>query len=42
LEKCFFRASVKGTEQYGMSEKVWLDFDQEHTFFFKKTVKISK
>jgi len=33
---------VKGPEQYGMSEKVWLDFDQEHSFFFKKTVKISK
>jgi ABC-type sugar transport system ATPase subunit len=42
LDKCFFRASVKGPEQYRMSEKVWLDFDREHSFFFKKTVKISK
>ena len=42
LKQCFFRASVKGGERYGMSEKVWLDFDQEHTFFFNKTVKITK
>ncbi len=42
LEKCFFRANVKGAARYSMSEKVWLDFDQEHTFFFKKTIKISK
>jgi len=42
LENSFFRASVKGVERYGMSEKVWLDFDQEYTFFFKKTIKISK
>lgn len=42
LEKSFFRATVKGSSPHGMSEKVWLDFDQDHTFFFKKTIKISK
>ncbi|MBT3256169.1 MAG: ABC transporter ATP-binding protein [Deltaproteobacteria bacterium] len=42
LEKSFFRASVTGASQYDMSEKVWLDFDQDRTFFFKKTIEISK
>ena len=42
LEKCFFRATVKGETNYKMSEKVWLDFDQDSAFFFKKTIRISK
>jgi multiple sugar transport system ATP-binding protein len=42
LEKCFFRATVKGETNYKMSEKVWLDFDRDNTFFFRKTIKISK
>lgn len=42
LERCFFRASTKISDKYSMSEKIWLDFDQEHTFFFKKTIKIHK
>ena len=42
LEKSFFRANVTGASQYDMSEKVWLDFDQDRTFFFKRTIEISK
>jgi len=42
MKNCFFRASMKGGTRFSMSEKVWLDFDQDHVFFFKKTIKISK
>lgn len=42
LENSFFRASVTGASQFDMSEKVWLDFDQDRTFFFKKSIEISK
>ena len=42
LETGFFRASVKGREKYEMSQKVWIQFDQKHLFFFKKTIDISK
>jgi ABC-type sugar transport system ATPase subunit len=31
----------KGFCDYCLDEKVWLDFDQDHTFFFTKTMEIS-
>jgi hypothetical protein len=31
----------KGFCDYCLNEKVWLDFDQDHTFFFSKTMEIS-
>jgi len=42
LEKVFFRASLEGMQDYEMSQKVWIEFDQDHTFFFKKSIEISK
>jgi multiple sugar transport system ATP-binding protein len=45
LKDTFLYARVKeekGYCDYCLSEKVWLDFDQSHMFFFKKTLDISK
>ena len=42
LESGFFRASLEGPQDYEMSKKVWIEFDQDHMFFFKKTIEISK
>ena len=32
----------KGLRDYSLSEMVWLDFDQDHMFFYNKTVDLSK
>jgi len=32
----------EGPHDYGLSEMVWLDFDQNHLLFFDKTLEISK
>ncbi|MGQ9616368.1 MAG: ABC transporter ATP-binding protein [Spirochaetota bacterium] len=32
----------RGFRDYNQSERVWLDFDQERIFFYKKTVDVSK
>jgi multiple sugar transport system ATP-binding protein len=45
LEDIFLYARVKEEKaysDYGLSEVVWLDFDQSHVFFFEKTLDISK
>jgi multiple sugar transport system ATP-binding protein len=42
LEHSFLQVSLEGQADFGMSDKVWLDFDQDHMLFFKKTIKIAK
>ena len=42
LENTFLQVSLEGEAQFGMSDKVWLDFDQDRMLFFEKTVKIAK
>jgi len=42
LENVFLMVSVEGKAPFEMSENVWLDFDQDHLLFFKKTIEISK
>ena len=42
LKDIFLIARTKEKVNWHMSEKVWLDFDQEHLHFFKKTVDVSK
>jgi len=42
LEDTFLYVRTEGFCDYEESEKVWLEFDQNHMFFYKKTVEISK
>ena len=42
LKDTFLIARTEQRVDWRMSEKVWLDFDQEHLHFFKKTVDVSK
>jgi len=43
LNRVFLQVKVDNVaEKYSMSEKVWLDFNQNHMFFFKKTIEIGK
>ncbi len=42
LENVFLMVSIEGKVPFEMSEKVWLDFDQDHLLFFKKTIALSK
>ncbi|MDH5781430.1 MAG: ABC transporter ATP-binding protein [Dehalococcoidia bacterium] len=45
LQDAFFHVRTRGEKglcDYGLSEMVWLDFDQNHMFFYQKTVEISK
>lgn len=42
LESGFFRASLERTQDYEMSQKVRIEIDQDHMFFFRKTIEISK
>jgi multiple sugar transport system ATP-binding protein len=43
LKRVFLQVKVDNVaEKYSMSEKVWLDFNQNHMFFFKKTIEIGK
>lgn len=45
LKDAFFYVRTgggKGLCDYGLSEMVWLDFDQNHMLFYNKTVEISK
>ena len=42
LESGFFRASLERTQDYEMSQKVRIEIDQDHMFFFRKTLEISK
>jgi len=42
LRDCFLQANVVEGVQYQISEKVWLDFDQDRMLFFEKTMDISK
>ena len=44
LENTFFYARVRqesGFADYRVSEKLWLDFDQDSMFFFPKTIELS-
>jgi ABC-type sugar transport system ATPase subunit len=45
LRDTFIYVRTRGEDglcDYGLSEMVWLDFDQNHLFFYDKTVEISK
>jgi len=42
LKDSFLQANIEEGVRYDMSEKVWLDFDQDHLLFFEKTIEISK
>ena len=42
LKDTFLQAKIEATVDYGMSEKVWLDFDQGYLLFFEKTFEIGK
>lgn len=42
LKDTFLIARTKQRVNWHMSEEVWIDFDQEHLHFFKKTVDVSK
>jgi len=42
LKDTFLAAKIERRVHYDMSEKVWLDFDQDHVLFFEKTFEISK
>jgi ABC-type sugar transport system ATPase subunit len=42
LRDCFVQANVAEGVEYHMSEKVWLDFDQDRMLFFEKTMEVSK
>ena len=42
LKDSFLQANIEEGVHYDMSEKVWLDFDQDHILFFEKTIEISK
>ncbi|MBW2122454.1 MAG: ABC transporter ATP-binding protein [Deltaproteobacteria bacterium] len=45
LEDTFLYVRARGEKRlsdYHISEPVWLDFDQNHIFFYRKTVEISK
>ncbi len=42
LKDGFLQVNIEEGAQYDMSEKVWVDFDQDYIRFFEKTIKISK
>lgn len=42
LKDSFLQANIDEGLHYDMSEKLWLDLDQEHILFFEKTIEISK
>ena len=45
LENCFLHVrsrSEKGLCDYRLSEKLWLEFDQDQMFFYRNTVDVSK
>lgn len=42
LDSVFLMVSMEGKAHFDTSEKVWLDFDQDHLLFFEKTIEISK
>jgi ABC-type sugar transport system ATPase subunit len=45
LPNCFLHVrsrSEKGFCDYKLSEKLWLDFDQDQIFFYRNTVDVSK
>jgi len=42
LRGSFLQANIAEGVLYDMSEKVWVDFDQDHLLFFEKTIDISK
>ncbi len=42
LKDSFLQANIAEGILYDMSDKVWVDFDQDHLLFFEKTIDISK
>jgi len=42
LRAVFLQVKVEKKVNYGLSDKVWLDFDQDRILFFKKTVELAK
>ena len=42
LKNTFLAAKVESRIDYDISEKVWLDFDQDYLLFFEKTFEIGK
>ena len=42
LHDTFFQAMIENGVHYDMSERVWVDFDQEHLLFFPGAIQLSK
>ncbi|MBN2186641.1 MAG: ABC transporter ATP-binding protein [Dehalococcoidia bacterium] len=42
LKDVFLQVKLEKRVKYGLSDKVWLDFDQDRILFFKKTVELAK
>ena len=42
LRAVFLQVKVEKKVNYGLSDRVWLDFDQDRILFFKKTVELAK
>jgi len=42
LKDSFLQANIEEGLRYDMSERLWLDLDQEHIMFFEKSIEISK
>ncbi|MGD0624071.1 MAG: ABC transporter ATP-binding protein [Thermodesulfobacteriota bacterium] len=42
LKDVFLQVRQGGRNDYALSERFWLDFDQDHLLFFKKTIELSR
>ena len=42
LKDVFLHVRIGERFEYALSERFWLDFDQDHILFFKKTIELSK
>jgi len=42
LKDVFLHVRTRERADYSLSERSWLDFDQDHLLFFKKTIELSK
>jgi ABC-type sugar transport system ATPase subunit len=42
LKDVFLQAKTEEWVNYALSDRVWLEFDQDHILFFEKTIELSK